>query len=748
LDSGDLQEAIVAAEPEAAPLVAGPPPPPGILELEPNDDASRAMRLVPGQVHVGRLTAGSDDYYRFFVARDQYVRLELQPPEGGLPIDIYLDGVGWLSVLEGDAGGPAVYDRKFLAGNQGFFLRSPKVESDGYYQLRMTFLNNLMLPVDAEPNDDMLTASILPAELEWTGQAGEFKGDPDFYRLPVFDHDTSFQLTLEGTSKRPDVMFTSEDGRLQLGDSKSDVDGGVWSGTIPAGESTWLRLYVGSRYVARLSFDGVPDPAQLLAPRTSGALNVTLESSTDELAAFWHEGQAFVATANVENRTDSPQEVRLEAISNDPLVQLSYEAGLTLAAGESRSVPVEVLVPRDLRDDLPLMVEVSATSADGSAAADVVAAARCEAQPVDPRAAWPLPDSLLGRFDALRPNLGAGIFGETDHERRDGQLIDGRVGPSGGGFLSLQHTPTYQLAGDGPVTLLGATLDPRSDGRVGDVLKAFRIETSLDGQQFTPAFDGVLEASSVEQVFVFDAPVKARYARLVFLSSQGNSSNAYLGEWKLIAAQDATFGEVNLAAPEVGGHVVTSDPYIGNHGAALITADDGRTGAVDLREKEAFTFVVGFHDGRAGQVTRLEWQEPLAGSSGSGDSFPGATVEVSLTGGAGPWAPLADWTLQRDAGGLATLQFEEPVWARYLKFTAAKVAGDDGNLGRYYFPPDVLRVFERAPDDEYRSALGEWGPMARDGDYEYLNPVTMRATTHCSRQRRSRAESRSAAPWK
>ncbi|HRQ11259.1 MAG TPA: VWA domain-containing protein, partial [Trueperaceae bacterium] len=227
------------------------------------------------------------------------------------------------------------------------------------------------------------------------------------------------------------------------------------------------------------------------------------------------------------------------------------------------------------------------------------------------------------------------------------------------------------------------------------------------------------------QVFVFDAPVKARYARLVFLSSQGNSSNAYLGEWKLIAAQDATFGEVNLAAPEVGGHVVTSDPYIGNHGAALITADDGRTGAVDLREKEAFTFVVGFHDGRAGQVTRLEWQEPLAGSSGSGDSFPGATVEVSLTGGAGPWAPLADWTLQRDAGGLATLQFEEPVWARYLKFTAAKVAGDDGNLGRYYFPPDVLRVFERAPDDEYRSALGEWGAMARDAVYEYLNPVTV-----------------------
>ncbi len=714
-----------AAAPEAAPLVAGPPPPPGILELEPNDDASRAMRLIPDQVHVGRLTGGSDDYYRFFLARDQYVRLELQPPEGGLPIGIRLDDVGWLSVLDGDEGGPAVYERKFLAGNHGLFLRSPEVESDGYYQLRLTFPNNLLPPVDAEPNDDIRTASTLPAELEWTGQAGEFGGDPDFYRLPVFDKDTVFRLTLEGTSKRPDVMFTREGGRLQLSESKADEGGGVWSGTIPAGESTWLRLYVNSRYEARLSFDGVPDPAQLLAPRASGALNVTLESSADELAAFWHEGQAFVATATVENRTDSPQEVRLEAASNNPLVGLSYEAGLTLAAGESRAVPVEVLVPRDLRDDLPLRVEVSAVSSEGSAAADVVATARCEAQPVDPRAAWPLPDSLLGRFDALRPNFGAALFGASDYERRDRQLIDGRVGPSGGGYLHLSHSPTYRLAGDGPVTLLGATLDPRSDARAGDYLKAFRIETSLDGRQFTPAFDGVLEASAVEQAFVFDAPVTASYARLVFVSSQRNSSNAYLGEWKLIAAPDATFGEVNLAAPEAGGHVVTSDPYIGSHGASLITGDDGSASAVDLRSKEAFTFVVGFHDGRAAQVTRIEWQDKLDTGSRNGAPFPGATVEVSLTGGAGPWAPLADWTLQRDAGGLATLQLAEPAWARYLKFTAAKVDGDDGEPGRYFSPPDVLRVFERAPDDEYRSALGEWGAMSRDAIYEYLNPVTV-----------------------
>src|SRR5690606_40656704 len=54
---------------------ASPPPPPGLLEVEPNDDRSRAVRLEAGVVHVGRL-ASSDDmgHYRCHLADDQFVR--------------------------------------------------------------------------------------------------------------------------------------------------------------------------------------------------------------------------------------------------------------------------------------------------------------------------------------------------------------------------------------------------------------------------------------------------------------------------------------------------------------------------------------------------------------------------------------------------------------------------------------------------------------------------------------------------
>lgn len=709
---------------EAAVLEPGPPPPAGTLELEPNDDPSRAMRVVPGHVYVGRLTGDSDDYYRFFLADDQYVIIEVVAPSGSPPIDVNLAGSGWAE-FPPDAGEATTrIERLFLAGDHTFYLNAPKLETDGYYQLRMTLAGSLMPPVDAEPNDSRATAATLPAELRWQGNVGEYSDD-DYYRLPVFEQATAIEVTLSGASSRLRVELRTEAANIALAESGDAQSGTPWRGTLPAGEQVFLRLSGKSPYSAEVSFGATPDPAQLLPPRDSSSLALTLTSPTDALAAFWHEGQALTMTAHIENRSSEPQQLQLEAASSHASVRFDFEPQLTLAAGESRAVPVEVLVPSDMRDDLPLRVEVVAATASGANVAAVEATFACEAAPASAFAYWPLPPSLLGKFDVLGTGFGAAIHGESSYVRRDLALIDGRVGPASGGYLGLEHSPTYRLAGDAPVTLIGSTLDPRSDANRADFVKVFRIETSLDGHTFTVAYQGVLKAAGAEQAFVFDQPVKARYARLVSVSTQGATNNAYLGEWKLIAAEGDLFGELDLADARNGGHVAWSEPYLASSGRGMLTPDDGQGTKLDLREIGAFTFVVGFHDNRAAQFTRIEWQEEAAAQSEPQTMFASVTVEVSQTGGAGPWAPLADWQLQRGATGLATLQFDAPVWARYLRFTSAPVEGADGKLGRYYYAPDVVRVIERATNDEYRSALAEWGASSRAAVYEYLNPPTL-----------------------
>src|SRR5699024_6967611 len=124
-----------------------------------------------------------------------------------------------------------------------------------------------------------------------------------------------------------------------------------------------------------------------------------------------------------------------------------------------------------------------------------------------------------------------------------------------------------------------------------------------------------------------------------------------------------------------------------------------------------FQFVLGFHNGRAAQLERLEWAGDLDTRY---EAFSGARVEVSMGGAAGPWEPLADWQFDRDADGRAVLSFTEPVWARYLRFTLDRTDEKQRNWAL----PKLLAAYEREAGDGYRSALGEWGMASRSGIYE------------------------------
>lgn len=587
-----------AAAPAQAELPQLPPPPPGQLELEPNDDVTRAGRLFPGIPWVGTLPDERDsDYYRFHLAADQAVRIELVPPANSMPIEFLLDRTWVRAADDAGPGTPTVVEAWLLAGDHYLELRGATT-GNGYYQLRLTQLNTAM----------------------------------------------------------------------PLGEERKDT-----------------------------------------------GISVSLASETAELAAYWSEGQTVTATARVTNEGSEPKDVVLNAATTDARVGVALERSLRLAPGASAEVPVTVNIPADLRDDLPLRISLAATTGAGSTGASLAFAARCEAAPVAPTTYWPVPEALLGGIDVLWSSLGAKPHGTSIRPSRDAALIDGRVSPATGGATSPEQATVFQLAGAEPLKVVGALLHPLADVEEPMQLKRFRLETSLDGATFTTAYEGDLLAARFEQAFVFEQPVLARYARIFGLTDQrGNKATGnYLGELKLIAEDRAALGAFDIADPELGGHVVWSSPNAGPY----LLASGGRPDQVAVRGIDAFSFVLGFHNARAAQVTGLEWADDPEAIA-EGHVFKSVLIDASMTGAAGPWSRVAEWELKRDASGRARLELSAPAWARYLRFTAAKA--DPGH--DYVAEPADVVVREREADGEYLSILGQWGLGSPLGVYEYLQP--------------------------
>src|SRR5690606_34895132 len=124
-----------------------------------------------------------------------------------------------------------------------------------------------------------------------------------------------------------------------------------------------------------------------------------------------------------------------------------------------------------------------------------------------------------------------------------------------------------------------------------------------------------------------------------------------------------------------------------------------------------FTFAIGFDNARAALIRSLQW---LQVDEEAERLFDTVEVAVSMTGAAGPWQVVGEWSL----GGPATnveIELAEPVWARYVRLSAPKRDG-----GRYYYPPHKVAVNEAFVADGYLSALAEWGTNARVGPYEHL----------------------------
>jgi hypothetical protein len=689
------------AEPAPPPPDPGPPPPPGIVELEPNDAAVESRVLRPGRIYVGKLASDDDrDFYRFTLAADRYVRIEWLPAEDGA---VGFDTTRAARAESEAVGRPAVLEARLLAGD--YEVRGwAETPSDGWYRLRLTLLDPLALPDDVEPNDTRPTAPLLPADLELEGSLGRsFDGD-DVFRLPTFASDTDVRIEGEIEAIR----------RAWLADPETSfelqrAEDGSYVGTVPAETTTFAWLRGQGAYVARFVFDAPVDPDQLRRPTGEDGVRLELASDVEALAAYRQEGQRVDATIRVTNEAEAARTVAFDAAVSQWPIQVAVPEPVTLAAGERTELPLRIDLPNDLRDDQDLTVTVGAQSDGGLATAQLAFAPICEAPPSSPSTYYAVPDALLGHLNVASSSLGTTVVEGED--ARGYEAIDGIASPSTGAYRLPGEAIVLDLPGDEPIRLTGTLLNPQSR-QILRQLRTFELSTSVDGETFESVLEGELAAARLEQGFVFDRPVEARFVRLRFLDDQNPGDQGQtisLGEWKVLSDDRSLVDGADLADVRNGGVMVWSDPLVGPN--VVLAGNDGRA-SLDGRRFEEATFVIGFHHGRAARIERLVWVD---GDRAVGaHAFQVARVEASMGGPTGPWTELGEWELARSVPGSVGLELDAPVWARYVRVTAS---GHDPERSSVYAPAEI-RVHEAPETDDYRTILAEWGYARSVGPFE------------------------------
>ncbi|MGB3330099.1 MAG: discoidin domain-containing protein, partial [Thermomicrobiales bacterium] len=637
----------------------GPPDP--NQEHEPNDTLVQSQPIVLGAIATGRVPDTTDaDTYRFSLQNQTYVRIEVQsPPDAqlGLRVDSALVDVADMGARA--PGENLVYDLMLPMGDYSVVLVA-SVPSESLYHLRISVLDPLSTPADLEPNGNASQARPFPANLHVQGVLNPALNgaDTDWYRLP--DSLLGAHITYAVTSGVSMSLVTvGSDGFSQnpIASTQGSTDG-VWTADLPAEGPVYVVLTGSTSYQVAIATGNATPPAAIAASSpeelaspvvalaspvaspvatvaSDAPVRITLALPATEVAAFWQDGQRIDADVALQNVSDTAITLHVSLqLGNVIWTSDLPKDAITIQPGETSRLTIPIHVAPDAWANQPVYVAVGAIRDDGSVAGSAFALVtpRTNAVPVNIEDHPPLPDALLGGLDAAWSGLGGqAVLAPGQDATAVAQLIDGHANSGMGWRESTTALPqdlTVQLAGDQPVPVAGFVLDPRGwDDIPSHQVAEFEIDLSSDGVTFRKAVSGTLSIAGVEQAFVLDAPVNARFARLRVISAQDPTPGTiHLGEWKVIAQAGwqpapsagtpvpAGGAGLDLASFDVGGHIVDVQPPIGSTGVTrqMAIPGDGRQ-TVAVTPGATVSWITGFQDDRAALLTSMTWVDP-AGS--------------------------------------------------------------------------------------------------------------------------------------
>ena len=690
------------------------------MEREPNNDDSYAQPLRAGIPRAGLLLNSDDrDFYSFSLREPGHILLQVTgPPEVTLRVTVYRQGNRPSYTFSGRTPGErARMDLMLPTGDYLVNVRAVDKGSVTPYKLRLDYLDPFAPPSDQEPNNEFGDASPLPGDLVLRGSVGEYS-DYDWYRLPTVFRETAVRFQVLGMSgnlnpQRSIAVISRKDNRNEyLNWAKTDS---IWEMKLPAGPDLYVQLSGEGDYQLRLSFNpGVP-PVPGAAPFT-----VSLPQGPHLVEAFSTLGQTQRLPVTVRNPGSQRVEINLEGTTNHSAWSVSpARRAVAVDAGKEIQVPLDIIIPPDAAAGEAVQIAVRATSAAGRTSATTQVYALCGAIPVNARPYEPLPPQLLGGLNVAWGALGARPVADAPNDAaRQKDLFDGfnpnDRGWSGQGRESDSTlTLAVALAGDRASTITGVTLTPSTSG-LDQQVDQFDVLVSEDGQSYRQVMSGRLRVAPREQAFVFRQPVRARFAQLRLRSNHGGSGRYYaLGEWTVIAAPgEHPFAAAgfNLADPELGGHVVRSQPLFRTSKMVLTPEDD--THAMYLDTTNPNEWVIAFRHNRAAQISRLEWVQPV--ETGSTRLLTSVDVSISTESPLGPWTPVGTWNITAGSGTTTSFDLKQPAWARFVRFTTT----EPQKTAEPWKVAETIRVFERAADASYRSVAAEWGQYAKPAIYE------------------------------
>ena len=603
-------------------------PRPADREAEPNDLIADATSFDPALGIRGRADGEDDDYFHVTIPGDpQLWRLDATGTA--------LDSLDWVqrsgqvlasTPAAADGTNASLTDLYLIPGDHWFHVGA----HDGDYSLALTPLGPPDPDGEREPNNDAVHAEPLDIGQTRTGKLST-TADIDVYRFSL----AAPEHVVIGLTPPPDGAFTMgiESGGSSLLEMDAPVAGQRDEHELllqPGDYETWLRSAAVSEATYGLSVqraDPFLDPGASLP---SLPLTMTLTPSTTEVAGYISAGQRVDALLSVSNTGATDLDLALDAVtSNQAWTATPGRQRVSVAAGTTETVPVSVRVGPDAWAGIPVRVTVRAQGTGGAQqTAFTEITPTQDAAPIDPVVAWSVPDALLGGLDVASPALGGKPVPRYDISN-EVLLYDG-LALTGSGFSGQINDGqpvelTVDLAGEDAVPVAGIILDPLAgDLTLAKAPQRFELLLSADGVDYQTALTGEMSPQTVEQSFVLDAPVAARFARLRLISNWGDGEGPVtLGEWKVVATPGAvpTTDPLNIADPVRGGHIVWMEPQPGSPDAAEgVLTEDPTPSKTYLPAGTPIHWVTGFQDDRAAQVTRLEWVDP-AGSTQ--DSLPG-----------------------------------------------------------------------------------------------------------------------------
>jgi hypothetical protein len=707
------------------------PPPPG-MELEPNDDVSDARNMRFGQEYFGLLAEeGDEDYYRFTLLGQEQVRILVQPPADGrirTRLGLGDEAQSFLEFQREGELGSATEWRGFLPPGDYSIQLSPFDVSDAEYRLTLFREDALDAITDREPNDWIDAAAPFPSSGVLEGNVGTVRASQDWYVLPEVDAPTSIEL--------PELSGI----RYELVERASNQDVDLTHDREAAVYRAELAPEVAYRLQVRGSGEYRVDLAGLLDGPVPTGLNVqvSLQLPDAEVQAFSPWLQRIEGSVEITNPDAEPLELDLIAGLTD--LRWSVEGlpgSLTLGAGETRRLPITILVAPDAVVEPDVQLSVHARSGGASSGATGLLRTSLDAVPVAPAFRWAVPEPLRGSFNAAASRHGAELVSSPnipdnklddfvplfDGLARYGRWTETQMRTSRNGVHEHQQ-PTVRLAGDAPVPVQGFLLNPTGTMHPRQMLREFEVALSMDGETFETVVRGELAPLAAEQAFLLDEPVPARFARLIpingAMGETGSLQQLKLGEFKVVAASDwrPPQAPFNLADPVNGGHLVWSEPWI--RGSAFshgVLIDDDEAPSPRMRGAAGATVVLGFDQARAARIARAVI-EPMPAETSAGTPVESVRMQVAVDSPLGPWVPVGE-SLELDSAPVE-IALDAPVWARYVRFDFTLPEG--AASVRY---PDRIAVFEA----DGSSALGEWGHLSHVGPMEAADPPQPPALT-------------------